>query len=54
MKQSMPNTNSNSKVDASTSCFNLIDESNPCNEKSYENIVVEPCDLIAKKNNELK
>ena len=54
MKQSTPSTNSNSKVDASTSCFNLIDESNPCNEKCFENIVVEPCDLIAKKNNELK
>ena len=55
MKQSMPNTNSNSKVDASTSCFNLIDESNPCNEKSYKNVVVESCDnLIAKKNDELK
>jgi len=55
MKQSIPNTNSNSKVDASTSCFDLIDESNPCNEKSYENVVVESCDnLITKENDELK
>jgi len=55
MKQSTPNTNSNSKVDASTSCFDLIDESNPCNEKSYENVVVESYDnLIDKENDELK
>ena len=54
MKQSTPNTNSNSKVYASTSCFDLIDESNPCNEKSCENIVVESFDnLIAKENDEL-
>ena len=40
-----------SRVDASTSCIDLIDDScyNPCNEKCYENIVVESCDdLIAK------
>ena len=46
-----------SKVDASTSCIDLIDEScsNPCNEKCYENVVVESCDdLIAKENDELK
>ena len=46
-----------SKVDALTSCINLIDESfsNPCNEKYNENVVVESCDdLIAKKNDELK
>ena len=57
MKQSTPNTNSNSKVDASTSCFDLIDESfsNPCNEKCHEDVFVESCDdLIAKKNDELK
>ena len=53
-KHSTPSTSSKSKVDASTSCLDLIDESNPCNEKCFENIVVEPCDLIAKKNNELK
>ena len=54
-KQSTLSINSISKVDASTSCFDLIDESNPCNEKSYENVVVESCDnLIAKENDELK
>ena len=45
--------NSNSRVDASTSCIDLIDESfsNPCN----ENVVIEFCDdLIAKENDELK
>jgi hypothetical protein len=43
------------KVDASTSCIDLIVEScsNPCNEKCYENVVVESCDdLIAKENDE--
>ena len=45
----------NDTNNTSTSCFNLIDESNPCNEKSYENVVVESCDnLIAKENDELK
>jgi hypothetical protein len=42
-----------SKVDASTSCIDLIDESRSpyCN----ENVVVETCDsLIGKKNDELK
>jgi len=54
-KESTPSTISNPKVDASTSCLDLIDESNPCNEKCFENIVVESCDdLIAKENNELK
>ena len=46
-----------SRIDASTSCIDLIDDScsNPCNEKCYENIVVESCDdLIAKENDELK
>ena len=46
-----------SRVDVSISCIDLIDDSfsNPCNEKCYENIVVESCDdLIAKENNELK
>src|SRR6185437_10974007 len=40
-----------------TSCVDLIDDScsNPCNEKCYENAVVESCDdLIAKENDELK
>ena len=46
-----------SRIDASTSCIDLIDEScsNPCNEKCNENVVVESCDdLIAKENDELK
>ena len=44
-----------SKIDASTSCIDLIDESysNPCNEKYYENVAVESCDLIVKENDEL-
>ena len=47
-KQSTPSTSSNSKVDASTSCLDLINESNPCNEKCFENVIVESCDdLIA-------
>ena len=54
IKHSTPSTSSNSKVDASTSCLDLIDESNPCNEKCFENVVVESCDdLIAKENEEL-
>src|SRR6185437_6825829 len=57
MKQTIPCAIPISRVDASTSCNDLIDEScsNPCNEKYYENIVVESCDdLIAKENDELK
>ena len=54
-KQSTPSTNSICKIDASTSCINLIDESNPCNEKYFEDVIVESCDdHIAKENNELK
>jgi hypothetical protein len=42
-----------SKVDASTSCIELIDES--CSPSCNENVVVETYDcLIGKKNNELK
>jgi hypothetical protein len=42
-----------SKVDASTSCIDLIDES--CSPSCNENVVVETCDsLIGKKNDELK
>jgi hypothetical protein len=42
-----------SKVDASTSCIDLIDES--CSPSYNENVVVETCDsLIGKKNDELK
>ena len=46
-----------SRIDASTSCIDLIDESrsNPCNEKCNEYVVVESCDdLIDKENDELK
>ena len=54
-KHSTPSTSLNSKVDASTSCLDLIDVSNPCNEKCFEDVIIEPCDdLIAKENNELK
>jgi hypothetical protein len=42
-----------SKVDASTSCIDLIDES--CSPSCHENVVVETCDyLIGKENDELK
>jgi predicted nuclease with TOPRIM domain len=42
-----------SKVDASTYCIDLIDES--CSPSCNENVVVETCDyLIAKENDELK
>jgi hypothetical protein len=42
-----------SKVDASTSCINLIDDS--CSPSCNENVVVETCDsLVGKKNDELK
>jgi hypothetical protein len=42
-----------SKVDASTSCINLIDES--CSPSCNENVVVETCDsLVGKKNDERK
>jgi len=57
MKQSIPCAVPISKVNASTSCIDLIDEScsNPCNEKCYENVCVGSCnDLIAKENDELK
>ena len=57
MKQTIPCAIPISRVDASTSCIDLINESysNPCNEKCYENVIVESCDdLIAKENDELK
>ena len=57
MKQTIPCEIPISRVDASTSCIHLIDDScsNPCNEKCYENVVVKSCDdLIAKENDELK
>ena len=57
MKQIIPCQIPISRVDASTSCIDLIDDScsNPCNERCNENVVVESCDdLIAKENDELK
>ena len=57
MKQTIPCAIPISRVDASTSCIDLIDNScsNPCNEECYENIVVESYDdLIAKENDKLK
>jgi hypothetical protein len=40
---------------ASTSCFDLIDDSNPCNQVFVENIVVETCsDEVAKENEQLR
>ena len=57
MKQTIPCAIPISRIDASTFCIDLIDEScsNPCNEKCNENVVVESCDdLIAKENDELK
>ena len=56
MKQTIPCAIPISRIDASTSCIDLIDEScsNPCNEKCYENVIVESCDdIIAKENDEL-
>ena len=57
MKQSIPCAIPISKVDTSTSCIDLVDEScsNSCNEKCYKNVFVESLDdLIAKENDELK
>jgi FtsZ-binding cell division protein ZapB len=43
------------KKDASTSCFDLIDDSNPCNQVLVENIIVETCsDEVAKENEQLR
>jgi hypothetical protein len=57
MKQSIPCAIPISKVDASTSCIDLIDDycSKLYNEKCFENVFVESCDdHIAKENDELK
>ena len=56
IKKTIPYAIPISRIDASTSCIDLIDEScsNPCNEKCHENFVVESCDdLIVKENDEL-
>jgi FtsZ-binding cell division protein ZapB len=43
------------KKDASTSCFDLIDDSNPCNQVLIKNVVIETCsDDIAMENEQLK
>jgi FtsZ-binding cell division protein ZapB len=43
------------KKDAYTSCFDLIDDSNPCNQVLVKNVVIETCwDEIAIKNVQLK
>jgi FtsZ-binding cell division protein ZapB len=43
------------KKDASTSCFDLIDDSNPCNQVLVENIAVETCsNEVAMENEQLK
>jgi hypothetical protein len=43
------------KKDASTSCLDLIDDSNPCNQVLVNNIVIETCsDEIAMENEQLK
>jgi hypothetical protein len=43
------------KKDASNSCFDLIDDSNPCNQVLVKNIIVETCsDKVAKENEELR
>jgi hypothetical protein len=43
------------KKDASTSCFDLIDDSNPCNQVLVKNVIVETCsNEIAKENEQLK
>jgi FtsZ-binding cell division protein ZapB len=43
------------KKDASTSCFDLIDDSNPYNQVFVKNVVIETCsDDIAMENEELK
>jgi hypothetical protein len=45
----------NIKKDASTSCFDLIDDSDPCNQVLVKNVVIETCsDEIAMENEQLK
>jgi hypothetical protein len=43
------------KKDAYTSCFDLINDSNPCNKVLVKNVVIETCsDEIAMENEQLK
>jgi FtsZ-binding cell division protein ZapB len=45
----------NIKKDASTSCFELIDDSNPCNQVLVKNVIIETwSDEIAMENEQLK
>jgi hypothetical protein len=53
--ESITKINDSLETKRSNSCINLIDESNPYNEKCFEDVIVESCDdLIAKENDELK
>jgi hypothetical protein len=43
------------KKDASTSCFDLTDNSNPYNQDLFENVVIETCsNEVAKENEQLR
>jgi hypothetical protein len=43
------------KKDASTSCFDLIDDSNPCNQVLVEDVVIETClNKVAIENEQLR
>jgi FtsZ-binding cell division protein ZapB len=43
------------KKDASTSCFDLMDDSNPCNQVLVKNVVIETCsDEIVMENEQLR
>jgi hypothetical protein len=43
------------KNDASTSCFDLIDDGNPCNQVLVKNVVIETCSVeIAVQNEQLR
>jgi hypothetical protein len=43
------------KKDASTSCFDIIHDSNPCNQVLVENVVIETCsNEVAKENEQLR
>ena len=53
--KSITKINKSLETKLSTSCIDSIDESNSCNEKCFEDVVVESCDdLIAKENDEFK
>jgi hypothetical protein len=42
------------KKDASTSCFDLINDSNPCNQVLIKNVVIETCSDEIMENKQLK